>query len=74
MKQRWNLVGEETHYTFPLKAPKIGHFRVVLLGVSRRRKAEAEQTAISWSIFLQQAIRQPITAQLHSRSKAENNR
>ena len=45
MKQRWNLVGEETHYTFPLKAPKIGHFRVVLLGVSRRRKAEAEQNA-----------------------------
>ena len=29
---------------------------------------------ISLSIFLQQAIQQLITAQLHSRSKAENNR
>lgn len=45
-----------------------------LLGVNRRRKAEAEQSAISLSIFLQQAIQQLITAQLHSRSKAENNR
>ena len=45
-----------------------------LSGVNRRRKAEAEQSAISLSIFLQQAIQQLITAQLHSRSKAENNR
>ena len=64
----------EAHNTFPLKAPKIGHFRVALLGVNRRRKAEAAQTDIFLSIFLQQAIRQLITAQLHSRSKAENNR
>lgn len=67
-------MGGEAHDTFPLKAPKIGHFRVALLGVNRRRKAEAEQSAISLSIFLQQAIQQLITAQLHSRSKAENNR
>ena len=42
--------------------------------LSGRRKAEAAQTDIFLSIFLQQAIRQLITAQLHSRSKAENNR